>query len=145
QTINDWPRWARAQLCTSDHDINWIEYLDRAAMQYRGARLIDRKLESCIFISPDQTLPSRTWLAGLFEKNSIDDHERNGLLTGEAVGEIIDNGPVVCACFNVGLNTLKDAIESKNLLSVEEIGRTLKAGTNCGSCIPELRALLTGK
>jgi assimilatory nitrate reductase catalytic subunit len=34
------------------------------------------------------------------------------------------------------------AIRSDELVSVEQIGKALRAGTNCGSCIPELKALL---
>ncbi|MEO6697248.1 MAG: (2Fe-2S)-binding protein, partial [Gammaproteobacteria bacterium] len=53
-----------------------------------------------------------------------------------------DAGPTVCACFNVGRNTLLSAIQRDGLHSVEDIGSSLKAGTNCGSCIPELRELI---
>jgi assimilatory nitrate reductase catalytic subunit len=35
-----------------------------------------------------------------------------------------------------------EAIEQQGLTTPEEIGSCLKAGTNCGSCIPELRSLL---
>ena len=38
--------------------------------------------------------------------------------------------------------TIKQAIRNGEAKSVEEIGRCLKAGTNCGSCIPELKQLL---
>jgi assimilatory nitrate reductase catalytic subunit len=34
------------------------------------------------------------------------------------------------------------AITQRRLTSVAEIGRSLQAGTNCGSCIPELKKLL---
>jgi assimilatory nitrate reductase catalytic subunit len=51
----------------------------------------------------------------------------------------------VCACFGVGLNTIVNAIESQQLTSVEQIGMALKAGTNCGSCQPELRQILLHK
>lgn len=37
-----------------------------------------------------------------------------------------------------------DAIRTRRVTTVAEIGTTLRAGTNCGSCIPELSALLTG-
>ncbi|MFZ3335785.1 MAG: (2Fe-2S)-binding protein [Xanthobacteraceae bacterium] len=42
----------------------------------------------------------------------------------------------------VGLQSLHDAIAQKRLTSVAEIGAALRAGTNCGSCIPELKAIL---
>jgi assimilatory nitrate reductase catalytic subunit len=53
-----------------------------------------------------------------------------------------DPGPIVCACFAVGLRTLHRAIADRRVTSVAEIGAALRAGTNCGSCIPELNAIL---
>ena len=50
-------------------------------------------------------------------------------------------GPIVCACFGVGRTTICDAIAS-GARSAAELGRRLKAGTNCGSCIPELKRLI---
>lgn len=46
------------------------------------------------------------------------------------------------ACFSVGETTIKEAIRNGQAKSVDDIGRCLKAGTNCGSCIPELKQLL---
>jgi assimilatory nitrate reductase catalytic subunit len=48
---------------------------------------------------------------------------------------------VVCACFGVGRATICDAIAS-GARSAADIGARLKAGTNCGSCIPELKRLV---
>jgi assimilatory nitrate reductase catalytic subunit len=48
---------------------------------------------------------------------------------------------VVCACFGVGRTTICDAIAS-GARSAAEVGALLKAGTNCGSCIPELKRLI---
>jgi assimilatory nitrate reductase catalytic subunit len=42
----------------------------------------------------------------------------------------------------VGVNTIIEAINLQNLISVEQIGAALNAGTNCGSCRPELAAIL---
>jgi assimilatory nitrate reductase catalytic subunit len=42
----------------------------------------------------------------------------------------------------VGLNTITAAIAAQNLISVDQIGAALQAGTSCGSCRPELAALL---
>ena len=44
----------------------------------------------------------------------------------------------------VGLNTILSAIEEQNLLSVDALGVALQAGTNCGSCKPELTDILRG-
>jgi assimilatory nitrate reductase catalytic subunit len=42
----------------------------------------------------------------------------------------------------VGVNTIVAAIAGGEAASVEAIGAVLRAGTNCGSCRPELGALL---
>ena len=49
---------------------------------------------------------------------------------------------MVCACFGVGVNTILRGIATQRLMTVESIGQALGAGTNCGSCRPELRTLL---
>jgi assimilatory nitrate reductase catalytic subunit len=52
-------------------------------------------------------------------------------------------GPIVCACFSVRLSSITTAIREQRLTTVAEIGCALGAGTGCGSCAPELRALLS--
>ncbi|MBO9476605.1 molybdopterin-dependent oxidoreductase [Shimia sp. R11_0] len=68
-----------------------------------------------------------------------------GILAGRAGANQPDPGATVCACFNVGVNTILNAIDAQSLVTVEEIGAALAAGTNCGSCKPELAALLNTK
>lgn len=53
-----------------------------------------------------------------------------------------DPGAIVCACFNVGQNTLIAAIEG-GAQSVPALGAATCAGTNCGSCKPELARLVS--
>jgi assimilatory nitrate reductase catalytic subunit len=50
-------------------------------------------------------------------------------------------GRIICSCFNVGLNQIVEAA-SAGCASVDEIGRAVKAGTNCGSCRAEIRGIL---
>ena len=100
-------------------------------------------LESCLFISPSLDLPTRGWLAELFNKSSIELDERMAMLSGSPPAGREDCGKTVCACFGVGENTIKSAISEKGLSSVKAIGECLNAGTNCGSCIPELEKLLS--
>jgi assimilatory nitrate reductase catalytic subunit len=142
QETDDWPAWARKLLCASEPDTNWVEYLDKGLKQYRGVRLVSDRVESCIFIAPSHQLPSRSWLEGLFVKQALDDVERKGLLSGRAPAGQKDQGRVICACFQIGVNTITDAILTQGLTTLEEIGNALRAGTNCGSCVPEIRELL---
>ena len=64
------------------------------------------------------------------------------VLTGRPPADVPDPGPVICSCFGIGINTIISAIETQHLMTVEAIGVALEAGTNCGSCRPELAAIL---
>jgi assimilatory nitrate reductase catalytic subunit len=112
---------------------------------YRGALLIDDRIEACVFMSPRQDLPSRTWLSSLFAKSRITGIDRNGLLMGQAPNAQADTGPVVCSCFGVGRKTICDAIAKQRLRTTAEVGAKLRAGTNCGSCVGEIRMLLADR
>jgi assimilatory nitrate reductase catalytic subunit len=137
----DWRAWARS-LCPVGEASEWSDYLDRAAGRYRTAVLTGECLEACLFIAPDHQLPARDWLAELFAKELLTQVERAGLLAGRPANGQSEGGKIVCACFNVGHNTLVKAIREYRLSSPEEIGARLKAGTNCGSCVPEVRKLI---
>ncbi len=140
-----WAENARNLLCEHEDDVSWMEYFDQSARRYRGARLVGNQLESCIFIGPEPHLPNRDWLMALFDKINLDDKDKAFLLSGKPGDDSEDAGASVCACFGVGRNTIIKAIEEDNLNSIEAIGKALQAGTNCGSCIPELRMLLKEK
>jgi len=142
ETPKVWSDNARNLLCANEDKVSWMEYFDQSAQTYRAARLVGDKLESCIFISPNPHLPSRDWLMALFAKTSLADKEKMFLLSGRSNDASEDAGANICACFGVGKNTIVKAIKEKNINTVEDIGKSLQAGTNCGSCIPELTALL---
>jgi len=141
--IADWATFARDLLCQHDCGVNWTEYLDVARQTYRAARFTGDQLESCLFISASATrLPPRDWLVSLFAQETLSPADRASLLAGKPAVAGEDKGRTVCACFNVGEKTIRKAIAEQGLSSVEAIGRCLNAGTNCGSCLPELQALL---
>jgi assimilatory nitrate reductase catalytic subunit len=43
----------------------------------------------------------------------------------------------------VGENTIEDAVACGSAKTVDEIGSLLKAGTNCGSSVPELKKFIS--
>ncbi len=59
-----------------------------------------------------------------------------------AGGYIGESEPMVCACFQVGREAVREAVAGGGVTSVADIGRTLRAGTNCGSCLPELKRII---
>ena len=119
-------------------------YADPARGTYRYASIVGRKLEACLFIArTEAALPPREAVAALLGSR-IEPEMRAVVLSGSPCGAVVQSaaGPTICSCFGVGLHTLHGAIVSRRLTSVAEIGATLRAGTNCGSCIPELNAIL---
>jgi len=136
-------QWAKERLC--NHESNapeWQEYTDNSTHIYRAARIINDSLESIVFIAPDKNLPERSWLTSLFVKEALEKAERLALLTGHPPIGTTDVGQIVCSCFNVGEKTILSVIKEQGLTTHQAVGKCLKAGTNCGSCVPEIKALL---
>ncbi|HEY9081365.1 molybdopterin-dependent oxidoreductase [Magnetovibrio sp.] len=138
--IADWETWAMERLGGEDRE--WLSFSDPKGGRHRFAALKDGQLEAAMFVSPRADLPSLDWVQGQFALDVLDDQGRAGLLAGRAPGETFDPGPMVCSCFSVGVNDLRRAITEGQALSVEAIGELLQAGTNCGSCRPEIQAIL---
>jgi len=118
----------------------WIEFEDAASGHYRAALLENGALIACLMIATRGALPSRSWLTSLFTRNELDGADRRTLLLGRRL-DAPDPGATVCACFGVGANTIRDAVRG-GCTSVDEVGRQLRAGTNCGSCRPEIARIL---
>ncbi|WP_029923327.1 nitrate reductase [Nevskia soli] len=134
----DWSAWVRARLAGAGE---WLDYADASAGAYRAARIDNGRLEACVFVSPRPDLPEREWLGALFAKECLGAGERGSLLAGRPSLDG-DTGPTVCACFGVGRRTLQRAIREHGCTTPKQLGQRLKAGTNCGSCVPELRRLI---
>lgn len=118
------------------------EFIDLARGSYRAAAFREGKLESCLFIGPAAATPQWDAVKGLFEAGAPGETQRRMLLSGRAADGLADVGPVICACFGIGLVAIREAIESKAATNVEAIGKALRAGTNCGSCLPELKRIV---
>ncbi|TAL92393.1 MAG: nitrate reductase [Rhodanobacter sp.] len=138
----DCSAWARRWLGVDDPAADWLEYEDQGTSVYRAAHVIDDRIESCVFLSSRHDLPARRWLASLFSGERLEEADRIGLLVGEPPGADVDTGPVVCSCFGVGRNTIREAVRVKGLDTPAQITAALRAGGNCGSCMPELRQLI---
>jgi assimilatory nitrate reductase catalytic subunit len=138
----DWTTWMRQRLGATAANEDYLDYQDAAAGIYRAAHLVDDRLRACLYISRRPDLPGRGWLAGLFERGRLAGPERVGLLAGRPPGARENAGPLVCSCFGVGRETIQRAIARHGLTDTRQVGSQLRAGTNCGSCLPEIRMLL---
>ena len=54
---------------------------------------------------------------------------------------IAESGPVICACFGVGVAAIPEAIASRQPRTSKK-SAALRAGTNCGTCLPELKRIV---
>ena len=137
---DEWRVWVKGIL---DNSGDWTEYRDAAMGRYRAACLQDGRLEAAFFIAPDQRLPEREWLSSLFGLPMLEPADLAGLLAARPPkGALSDTGRIVCACFSVGEKTIINTIHAQGLESIEAVGDFLKAGTGCGSCVPEIRRIL---
>ncbi len=119
----------------------WLGLRDPAAGVFRAARIVDGRVESCVFTGRDHALPARDWLMELFARDQIDAADRRALLAGRrADGKAPE--PAICVCMGVGAGAIRAAIQG-GCRTVDAVGRATTAGTNCGSCRPEIGAILS--
>jgi assimilatory nitrate reductase catalytic subunit len=142
ESPEDWAVHAKTLLNVEAGE-EWAEFYDKADGHYRAARFIGGHLDSVIFIDSSILLPPRDWLISLFQKDSISASERASLLQGLPPAEVEDVGKIICACFNVGEKTICKAIREQGASSVVTVGEVCQAGTNCGSCRPEIKELIS--
>ena len=136
---HDWIEEAR-RLFGLPPDAPVVTARDERTGRQSIAVFAEDRLVFALYVSPEPVLVSRQWAAGLLSE-TFDPRLRLQVLAGRPSGDVPDVGPIVCACFAVGANTIADAATHGHT-TVEAIGRHLKAGTNCGSCRPEIAALL---
>jgi assimilatory nitrate reductase catalytic subunit len=119
-----------------------LELADARRGVLRIAALVGGAVEACLFLARDAAhLPRREAIIPLLGQ-SVPDSGRARLLAGLVRGGEGEDGPHVCACFGVARQAVRHAVATHRLRSVAEIGAHLRAGTNCGSCIPELEEIL---
>jgi assimilatory nitrate reductase catalytic subunit len=139
---NDGPALWRARAAALFGPVEIAEYLDEPRGIYRAAAFLEGRLTGCLFLGKAEAAPTWDAVKALFEAERLDDSQRRAVLCGKSTEGVEDPGPVICACFGVGLNVIRGAIASGAAVNVEEIGTALRAGTNCGSCLPELKRIV---
>ncbi|MBZ9710856.1 molybdopterin-dependent oxidoreductase [Mesorhizobium sp. ESP7-2] len=135
----DWTAFAGPLFGTADAEV--LAYHDREAGQHRIAAFEGEHLAGALFIAPGPVAVSRGWAAERLGEIHASQHQRFRIVAGRAGAERPDAGATVCSCFNVGVNQITAAV-SAGCTTVDAIGATLKAGTNCGSCRSEIRAII---
>ena len=143
--IRSWQSHIANQFSSYTGKLSWQTYQDDKKSLFRTACFSDDELQAVLILSPHSQLPERGWIGSLFNPERtepIKANERMALLTGKPPLGTPDVGQIICACFNVGEKTILSAIEKGCLTSYQAVGKHCKAGTNCGSCVPEIKELL---
>ncbi len=139
---NEEPDALRALFTSLFDESDLADYSDAPTCRWHGAAFDGDVLQALMFVGRDHSRHVFENLRTIFCE-PLTMAQRRLVLSGLNPSGIADQGPTVCACFGVGRVALEAAACSRAVLSVEDFGRTLKAGTNCGSCIPELRKILS--
>ena len=119
-----------------------VSYSDSRKGSFRYAGIVHGRLAACAFFGPPGWDFSGLELAKSQLGRDISAIDRIALLAGLETSDGPKAGKTVCSCFSVSEENICATIRDGRLATVAQIGAVLKAGTNCGSCIPELKKLL---
>lgn len=118
-----------------------ITFVDTNTGDMRQSFVQNENLKAFVTVSRRGPVKAdRVWL-GQYIGNCLDSSARLNLLAGRPqAGEA--TGKIICSCMGVGAGTIEKAI-SAGAQTVGDVGKVTCAGTNCGSCKPEIAALIS--
>lgn len=118
-----------------------MTFSDESAGQMRTAAIVNGSVEGVVMLSDGPSDPPGEWLKNILMRADLTAVERRGLLAGRLPQGLSGDGPIVCVCHQVSATTISADIE-KGCTSSDAIGKSCQAGTNCGSCLPEINRML---
>jgi assimilatory nitrate reductase catalytic subunit len=130
----------RALTCGAPADV--LRFEDASVGSVREAHLEGEVLDRVLFITVGAPLPPRDWLVELFAAEALSDLDRTALLIGRAPGRAVETGPMICACLGVRAERIAAAARD-GARTLDTVGEATGAGTNCGSCRPEIARILS--
>ncbi len=126
-------------------DAELVSYSDPRKAVFRYAGIVQGRLSGCVFFAPPGADLAGAEQARALLGREVGTAERLSLLAGIEAGGARPAGRIVCACYAVSQDRIIDAIREGKFTTPAQIGAALQAGTNCGSCIPELKKLIAGQ
>jgi assimilatory nitrate reductase catalytic subunit len=117
-----------------DHDAVLAERLELQQGIYQAATFKDGEIDTQLCLAP-HGMP-------LAWEPLVPPDQPGTSQTPKTLAALPQTGSVICACFGVSEDMARDAVTSGKARSVAEIGAVLRAGTNCGSCRPELKRMI---
>jgi len=127
-----------------------LRYADARRGQRRTVRLArhgaEARLEAFLLAGD---ISAESWIKPLLQDgHPAQAYGRQLLMPGaKAPGSVPASGKQVCTCFNVGVPQIEShlaACEGSDGERLASLQQTLHCGTNCGSCLPELKRMVRG-
>jgi assimilatory nitrate reductase catalytic subunit len=116
-----------------------VEQLDGEGRVYCAASVVDGAFEDCLAVGASGNAPRVSLIRAMVAGHQT---EPEAIAICRQVQNVAaDSGPVICACFGVGVEAILRSV-SEGAGSVAMVGAALGAGTNCGSCLPELKRII---
>jgi assimilatory nitrate reductase catalytic subunit len=149
-----WARSATAdgveyRLATNLGPLHWHDFAHRAfsdrvrvaeeivGARYSAAAFLDGELCGYLCIGPAN---EPLQMAALLPARMLDEE---GVTSAPRLLQVIGAADsILCACFQVSHHAVREAVACGEATTVAQIGGKLRAGTNCGSCLVELKRLI---
>lgn len=132
---SDWA--ALAAQCLGCNEVDLVSTYDCGSHTYRFAQYNGAQLSGLFFASSQPVRLARHNAVSLIGT----DVPAFAAMAGRIGAGQPDPGRTLCACMNVGINTVQRAIDA-GATTTDAVGIATCAGTNCGSCKLEIQALL---
>ncbi len=132
---DDWADIIRAAAASEDV----VQLIDETKSLFSGAAFVDDRATLVWTLCP--LSPSWDLALELFARDRLDGAERLSLMSGRSGRPSAHDGPLVCSCFGVGQKKIEVAI-AQGCRSASDVGKAIRAGSNCGSCRPEIERLV---
>jgi assimilatory nitrate reductase catalytic subunit len=125
-----------------------VRYIDKKCGQRRAKRLQRNTVNTTLegFLLAGDT-SAQKWIAALLQNEQpVQNYGRALLVPGSKPPlPVVSLGKTVCTCFNVTDRAIETQLALCNGNPAARLGdlqATLKCGTNCGSCIPQLQRMV---
>ncbi len=136
--VEDWHAWLQRHFTLEGLT------LQTAQLAQRGLHLIgwrQGEVQLAFYVHQQAPALDRPAILRAFEQAPTGGPQRLALLAGRGAPGQLAAGTTICSCFGVGENRIIAAIQAGGH-STEALGASLQCGTNCGSCLPELKKLI---
>lgn len=145
QSPDDWAEFAKKLFLIEggeESGVNMLNYEDPQTGSHRLAFIEKNELIGVLYTGARPVGVARNWASSLLGMSFDGRMERMKILASRAGADQPDPGATICACFDIGINQIRDAVAKQGAASVDDIGRLLRAGTNCGSCRTEIQGII---